>query len=97
MTQEKPDLGSLFPEEIRTHLTENGIEGYRASQIVSWLNKGVRSFSEMKNLSKSLQERLEDLFVLKAMREVDFVASKLDETVKFLFTLSDGEYVESVL
>ena len=46
------DLRSLFPEEIKEILKENGIEAYRAGQIFAWLGKGVSSFEEMTNLSK---------------------------------------------
>ncbi|MBR2616389.1 MAG: 23S rRNA (adenine(2503)-C(2))-methyltransferase RlmN [Clostridia bacterium] len=91
------DLRSLFPEEIAEILKENGIEAYRAGQIVTWLGKGARSFEEMTNLSLAHRKRLAELFYIDNMKETECLTSKIDDTSKFLFTLPDGEYVESVL
>ncbi len=91
------DIKSLFPEEIKEILVREGIEGYRAGQIFSWLYKGADSFEEMTNLSKELRARLGALFYIEKMRGAERLSSRLDETKKYLFTLSDGEYVESVL
>ncbi len=94
---EKYDLRSLFPEEIREILKQEGVEAYRAGQIVSWLEKGVFSFSEMTNLSRALREKLDRIFFISNMKETESLVSRIDGTVKYLFTLPDGEYVESVL
>ncbi|MBE6712217.1 MAG: 23S rRNA (adenine(2503)-C(2))-methyltransferase RlmN [Ruminococcaceae bacterium] len=94
---EKIDLRSMLPEELPALLKEHGIEAYRAKQIVSWLEKGARSFEEMTNLSKAHREKLSDLFEISNMKEADRLVSKIDGTRKYLFTLPDGEYVESVL
>ncbi len=91
------DLRSLYPEEIKQILLDNKIEGYRAAQIVSWLGKGFFSFEEMTNLSKATREKLSELFRIDNMREAEHLVSKIDGTTKYLFTLPDGEYVESVL
>lgn len=97
MMNEPHDLRSLYPEEMKQILKENGMEAYRAAQIVSWLEKGARSFDEMTNLSKANRKALSELFYIDNMRESESLISKIDGTVKYLFTLSDGEYVESVL
>jgi len=94
---EKLDLRSTLPEEIPAVLKEHGIEAYRAGQIVSWLEKGVAGFDEMTNLSKAHREKLSEIFDVSNMREADRLVSKIDGTRKYLFTLPDGEYVESVL
>ncbi|MBR2634403.1 MAG: 23S rRNA (adenine(2503)-C(2))-methyltransferase RlmN [Clostridia bacterium] len=94
---EKIDLRSLLPYEISDILKKNGMEGYRAGQIVSWLERGARSFEEMTNLSKEHRKRLSELFEISNMAECESLTSKIDGTVKFLFTLPDGNYVESVL
>ncbi|MBR3837862.1 MAG: 23S rRNA (adenine(2503)-C(2))-methyltransferase RlmN [Clostridia bacterium] len=94
---EKTELRSLLPHELKEILKENGIEAYRAGQILSWLEKGAASFQEMTNLSKPLREKLDSIFRLDNMAEVESLVSKIDGTTKYLFTLPDGEYVESVL
>ncbi len=93
----KIDLRSLYPQELSVRLKEEGLEAYRAGQILSWLQKGARSFEEMTNLSKALREKLDTLFYISNMQEAESVVSKIDGTTKYLFTLPDGEYVESVL
>ncbi len=94
---EKIDLRSLFPEELAAILKENGLEAYRAGQILSWLEKGARDFEEMTNLSKKTREDLSRIFRIDNMKETECLVSKIDGTAKYLFTLPDGEYVESVL
>ena len=94
---EKTDLLSLFPEELRDLLKDRGIPGYRAGQIYAWLYRGVRSFDEMTDLPQDLRRRLGEWFDAVSFRDEACVASRLDETRKYLFTLADGEYVESVL
>jgi len=51
----------------------------------------------MTNLSHSLRETLDRMFWVSNMTETERLVSKLDGTRKYLFTLPDGEYVESVL
>lgn len=94
---EKIDLRSLYPEELSAILKENGLESYRAGQIMSWLEKGARDFEEMTNLSKKTREELSRIFRIDNMKEVECLTSRIDSTAKYLFTLPDGEYVESVL
>ena len=51
----------------------------------------------MTNLSKAQRETLSRLFYISNMKETECLVSRLDGTRKYLFTLPDGEYVESVL
>ena len=53
----KQDLRSLLPEEVTALFRQEGLEAYRAGQVLSWLQKGARSFDEMTNLSKALREK----------------------------------------
>ena len=74
-----------------------GLEAWRADQILSWLEKGAAGFDEMTNLSKGLREKLDRIFYISNMKEIRRLDSKLDETRKYLFSLPDGDHVESVL
>jgi len=94
---ERYDLRSLFPEELREILKSEGLDAWRADQILSWLEKGAANFGEMTNLSKGLRERLDELFYISNMKEIRRLDSRLDETKKYLFSLPDGDHVESVL
>ncbi len=91
------DIKSLFDFEIEKLLTENGFQKFRAKQVVSWLQKGVTSFSQMTNIPKQLQQFLSDnCYICTATIERKLV-SKLDSTVKYLFSFADQECVESVV
>lgn len=59
--------------------------------------KGVRDFSEMSNLSKDLRQALDERFVIRNCTIDTKLCSKLDETVKYLFELGKGEFVECVV
>ena len=91
------DIKSLEADELRSYISEVGEPDYRAKQIFKWLHKGITSFDEMTDISKQLRDKLkESAYIANAVIEKRF-ASKLDDTVKYLFRLNDGEYIESVL
>lgn len=70
---------------------------FRAKQIYAWLTKGVSSFDEMSDLAKKQREELSEIYyVANAQIEKKLVSLK-DGTIKYLFKLNDGEFVESVL
>ena len=91
------DIASLYPEEIRDYLAEKGVPAYRAGQIYAWLRRGVKDFDEMTNLPKPLRQTLKEECRLTPIRESEVLISKIDGTRKYLFTLHDSGYVESVL
>ncbi len=90
------DLLSLTYEELTSFVKETlGEPQYRAKQIFSFLHKRV-GISEMTTLSKTLRERLASMATAYFPEPTDKQVSK-DGTVKYLFRLSDGQSVESVL
>ena len=91
------DIKTLPIDVLRDRLTADGYPAFRAKQVKDWLNKGVRSFDEMNNLPKDLRAYLSKEFVIGGVSILKKWESKLDETVKYVFELSDGETVESVL
>ena len=91
------DIKSMTISELETYLAEIKEPKFRAKQIFLWLQKGVTSFSEMTNLSKSLREILQkNCYIADAVIQKCY-CSKLDSTKKYLFRLHDGELIESVL
>ncbi len=91
------DLRSLTTEQITAYVTEHGYPAFRGKQIAEWLNKGCSSFEDMTNLPRALREHLAERFYIPGVKILQKWQSQLDETVKYLFELSDGETVESVL
>lgn len=94
---ERIDIKSKTIEELKELLTAWGEKPFRASQIFGWLHeKRVSSYEEMTNISKVLRERMETECELTTIKEIDRLES-VDGTKKFLFELSDGQAIESVL
>jgi len=94
---EKIDIKSRTIEELKALLTEWGEKPFRAAQIFSWLHeKRVSSFEGMLNISKALREKMAKECEFTTVKEVDRLESA-DGTKKFLFELSDGQAIESVL
>ncbi len=58
---------------------------------------GVDSFDEMTDVSKSLRDKLNDCGYLCACEIEKKFVSKIDGTIKYVFRLFDGEYIESVV
>lgn len=95
---EKIDIKSLSYDELEKLITEQGIQKFRTGQIYEWLHKKlVTKFDEMTNLSLDLRNKLSDRFFIVACEPERVQTSKLDGTMKYLFRLYDGNYVESVL
>ncbi len=92
----KADLLSMTLDELKQFVVKLGEPAFRAGQIYSWLCKGV-CFEDMTNLSASFRLKLSENAVLHYPLIVERYASSLDSTVKYLFRLSDGQLIESVL
>ena len=93
----KIDIRSLYFEELQELLTELKQPKFRAAQIFKWLHSGVESFEEMTNIPKNLRDILEEkCYIANVEIERKFV-SQIDGTVKYVYKLFDGEYIESVL
>lgn len=94
----KTDIKSLTYPELVNETQKLGLKPFRAKQIYSWLHKfGAVSFDEMSNISKDLRNTLDDNYFIPSCEIENKYVSKIDDTVKYLFRLYDGEYIESVI
>lgn len=92
------ELKSMNMQELTAFVTGLGEKSFRARQLYEWLHvKQVGSFAEMTNLPKAFREQLERSCVLVRLALVDVQVSAVDGTRKYLFSLPDGNMVESVL
>ena len=92
------DIKSMTIAELETFMGELGEPKFRAKQIFQWLHdKRVLSFDEMKNLPAGLREKLKTTCTITAFTIERKLVSAIDGTIKYLYRLADGEYVESVL
>lgn len=94
----KKDIKSLNFEELALWVKEKSLPAFRAKQIYSWLHKsGVTDFNEMSNVSKELRSKLSEDFYISSCEIENKYVSAVDGTVKYLFRLSDGEFLETVI
>ena len=91
------DIKSMNKEELKNLMTELVEKPFRAKQIYSWLHEHlVTSYEEMGNIPGKLKEKLK-AYPIVALEMVDEQISAIDGTRKYLFRLSDGNVIESVL
>jgi len=94
---DKKDIKNFTLEEFKKELEVLGEPSYRAEQIFAWIyKKGVSDFSAMNNLPKPLRDKLSELCYVGSIRLLKHLKS-IDQTEKFLFELSDGNLIETVL
>ena len=95
-TIQKPELLGMLPDELRQFMISLGEPKYRASQIFPQLHRGIAP-QDMTSLPKATRARLceEAHYHLPTVRRK--LVSAIDGTVKYLFALSDGNCVESVV
>ena len=91
------DILSLLPQELEAELAALGEPKYRAGQLFDWFGRGVRDFDEMTNLSKPLREKLKANYSLWRPKVLSKQVSQIDGTIKYLWELSDGNAVETVV
>ena len=92
------DIKSLNYDELVTYMAGLGEKKFRAGQLYQWMHEKLAdSFDECTNLSNALRQKLKETSEYVCLEPVRVQHSKLDGTEKYLFRLSDGNYVESVL
>ena len=83
--------------ELEKVIAALGNEKFRARQLYRWIyTKGVLSFPEMTNISKSLRAVFGDMFST-ALPMIEEVSPSEDGSMKLGMRLADGMVVESVL
>jgi len=94
---DKLEINSQTLDNLQTIIQRDNIPRYRAQQIFRWVHRfAVDQFMQMRNLPRNLIEYLESRFYLTPMQLLVKRVS-IDTTEKFLFGLSDGSTIESVL
>lgn len=95
---EKIDIMSLGLNELEAVLIKSGEKKFRAKQIFQWLHvKKVFDFDKMTDLSIQLRGRMKENFCINGLFVQKRLESCIDNTVKYLYRLSDGNFVETVL
>ena len=91
------DIKSYTLSEMAALFKELGEPAFRAGQVFRWLHRGVTSFQDMSDLSKSLREKLAETCTISYITAQRKQVSALDGTIKYLWQLPDGNCIETVL
>ena len=93
----KIDIRSMDITELIELMKELNQPKFRAAQLFKWLQSGVENFESMTNIPKPLRDVLEEKCYIANVQIVKKFVSQIDGTVKYVYQLFDGEYIESVL
>ena len=93
---QKVELLSLTYDELKAFVLSLGEPSYRAEQLFSQMHRGL-SPDEMTNIGGATKEKLRAASVYHLPSPKRKLVSKIDGTVKYLFELSDGNCIESVV
>jgi len=93
----KYDIKDFTLKELEKAFVNINEPKYRSKQVLDWLyHKGATSFNEMNNLSLKLRTKLEKNYYVSNLKPVQHLRAQ-DLTEKFLFELSDGNFIETVV
>ncbi|MFY9394344.1 MAG: 23S rRNA (adenine(2503)-C(2))-methyltransferase RlmN [Halanaerobiales bacterium] len=93
----KQDLKSLSRNELKKWFKKEAYPEFRAEQVFNWIYKnGVTDFAAMKNIPADLRRELEAKAYVKSNLLLEESRHADDGTIKFLWKLADGQYIESV-
>ncbi|NQS99752.1 MAG: 23S rRNA (adenine(2503)-C(2))-methyltransferase RlmN, partial [Candidatus Omnitrophica bacterium] len=91
------DIKNLTLAELKQAIAAMHEPGYRAEQIFSWLyQKAASDFNQMSNISEVLREKLRKTYYIGRLQLEEHLTSA-DGAEKFLFKLSDDNFIETVL
>lgn len=93
----KLDIRKLAKDDLDQYFIDQKLPKYRSDQVWQWLWKKQKfSFEDMRNIPKTILEKLEADFRINAI-DVDKKQVSIDGTIKNRIQLHDGHLVESVL
>lgn len=97
MEQNKVALKNMTEDELKDFIVSIGEKSFRGTQIFSWIYKGAKTFDDMRNIPKSLREKLDEVSYIGNIEQELKLESKVDKTKKYLFLLNDGNIIETVM
>jgi 23S rRNA (adenine2503-C2)-methyltransferase len=97
VTNDRLNLYDLAPASLEATLTEVVSPPFRVKQIEEWMHvRGVDSFDAMTNVPREVRAKLAERFTLAMPEVVTCTEPAPDGSQKYLFTLADGNRIESV-
>lgn len=93
----KIDIKSMYLDELQELMASLKEPKFRAGQIFKWLQSGVSDFDEMTDIPSKLRVTLQEGYYIVTAIVKKRLESSIDDTVKYLYEMYDGELVESVV
>lgn len=92
------DIKSFNLQELTEYIVDAGFPKFRAKQLYQWMHQKLAAgFDEMTNIPQNMQVWLQENCSYVCLKPVQIRKSAIDGTEKYLFSLGDGNYIESVL
>ena len=94
----KPDIRDFTRQELAGTLISLGKKGSIADRVFNCLyRKGAESFDAMAGVQEELKSTLAAAYTVSPAPSIEKRVSKIDNTIKLLFTFPDGAKAESVV
>ncbi len=91
------DLRSLTEQEMIETASALGEKAFRGRQLFEWVHgKQASSLEEMTNLPAKFREKLKQDYIISGVSILKKQVSRKKDTAKYLFSLEDGNVIESV-
>ncbi len=91
------NLKALSEEGLRKFIADLDLPNYRGTQLLHWIyRKYASSIEEVTEFSKNLRKRLSRIAYISNLKCIQRLHS-VDGTEKYIFSLEDGQIIESVL
>ncbi len=91
------DIRNCNEEEMKEIAKEFGEKEFRGKQMFEWIHgKQIQDLDEMTNLSAEFRRRLKEKYRISGMEVLEKQISSKKDTIKYLFSLPDGNVIESV-
>ncbi len=91
------NLTGLTLEELESFAVEHGEKAFRGRQLFSWIyERNTCSFEKMSNITKSFRQKLQHIVKVGQLELYTKNISPLSGTIKYLFSLYDNNFIESV-
>jgi len=94
--EQPTDLLSLDRASLQQYVESLGEKPYRARQLMQWIyGRGITDFDAMTDLSRASRQRFTENATI-TLPKIEFDSTASDGTRKWLFTLADGNSIETV-
>lgn len=95
---DKQYLNNYIYEDLEKEIIRLGLKRFRAEQIFMDLHsKFIKNIYEIKQLPKADREFLNEKYSIRKISILETFNSNIDETIKLLYLLDDGNVIEGVL